>query len=65
MLDGSGLLNAKEFSKVCYDMGLFLEPVEVEAAMHLVDTAKDGYVIRERRFPRDRRRRKAERGGVH
>jgi len=44
MLDGSGSLNATEFGKVCYDLGLYLSRVEVDAAMHQLDSGQDGYV---------------------
>ena len=44
-IDRSGSLKATEFALVCYDMGLFLDQTEVEAAMHLVDTERNGYVI--------------------
>lgn len=44
-IDGSGTLNSTEFGKVCYDMGLFLDKIEVDAAVHELDTGKDGYVI--------------------
>lgn len=43
MIDRSGSLKAKEFGRVCYDMGLFLDQTEVEAAMHIVDTERNGY----------------------
>ena len=36
-------MNATEFGKICYDMGLYLDKIEVEAAMHKLDVGKDGY----------------------
>lgn len=44
VLDGNGYLNAKEFGKICYDMGLFLDELEIEAAMNHLDSSSDGYV---------------------
>lgn len=38
-----------EFGKICYDMGLYLDDLEREAAMHKLDTGKDGYVDLARR----------------
>jgi Ca2+-binding EF-hand superfamily protein len=45
LIDGSGHLNATEFGKICYDMGLYLDKLEIEAAMHKLDVGKDGYEI--------------------
>lgn len=46
VVDKSGVLRATEFARVCYDMGLFLDQTDVEAAMHIVDTEKNGYDFR-------------------
>jgi Ca2+-binding EF-hand superfamily protein len=42
--DGSGHLNSTEFGKVCYDMGLFLDKVELDAALHQLDSGQDGRI---------------------